>query len=240
MKSILDHYKPISSAFTPATADELVALRLAQNLGDAPAARHYAALLDEHSESRLLVAFKRTMKSGQRTGLARRFHTELEQGYANIGEANGLTLVSLRVERRSVAAAVFKGNRLEYTEVRQLSSVKEKARASAIGFVRWFADNFHLDMAAIESIETGDEFQRAVLQEAIEATLREAVIPIWSVSKPDLFAAYSYPPLRSRRELRKVITSIWPVLDGARTKVFIQDAAALGLYVQIERHFIIN
>ena len=240
MKSILDHYKPVSSAFAPTTTDELVALRLAQKLGDVPAVRHYVALLYEYSESRLLVAFKRAVKSGQRSDLARRFHSELEQGSPNGGNGNGLTLAAIRVERRSVAAAVFNGDHLEYTEVRQLSSVKEKARASAVGFVSWIAESFQLDMVTLEGIETGDEFQRAVLQEAIEATLREEVIPIWIVSKQDLFAAYSYPPLKSRKELRTVITSIWPVLEGASARVFIQDAAALGLYVQIERHFIIN
>ena len=48
MKSLLDRFTPITSAFRPSTATELFALRLAQKLGDAPAVRHYASLADSY------------------------------------------------------------------------------------------------------------------------------------------------------------------------------------------------
>src|SRR5262249_30230781 len=117
---------------------------------------------------------------------------------------------------------------------------KDKALVSAIGFVNWITESFQLDIAAIDGIESGKDCQQAVLQRAIGKALRERAVPIWMVSKQDLFAAYSHPPLKSRKDLRKAITSIGPVLEGASAKVFVQDAAAVGLYVQTERHFIIN
>jgi hypothetical protein len=55
-----------------------------------------------------------------------------------------------------------------------------------------------------------------------------------------LLEACGHPALKSRGELREVATAIWPVLIGTHAKVFIQDAAILGLYVQNERLFIIN
>jgi hypothetical protein len=48
------------------------------------------------------------------------------------------------------------------------------------------------------------------------------------------------PPLKSRSQLREVATAIWPILAGTHAKLFIQDAAILGLHVQTERLFIIN
>jgi hypothetical protein len=219
---------------------ELFALRLAQKLGDGAAAQHYATLLGQYSEGLLLVAYRRTIRSGQHADLGRRFHVELKHARPNGSNGNGARLIAVRIERRSVAAAVFHGDQLEYTQVRQLSSVKEKALASAVGFINWMSSCFALDSAVIEAVEIGEEYQRRKLHEAINVVLRERALPIWAISKKDLFAAYGQPALKSRMELREVVSSMWPVLAGAHAQVFIQDAVALGLYVQTERHFIIN
>ena len=65
--------------------------------------------------------------------------------------------------------------------------------------------------------------------------MREKGIPIWEISKRELLEGYGEPPLKSRRELRQVITGIWPVIAGSHGKLLVQDAAALGLYVHVER-----
>ena len=241
MKSILDRFAPATSAFRPKTPSEFFAFRLAHKLGDATTAQHYVTLLGQYSESHFLIAFRRTFKARPRSDLGRRFHVELRNVHANGFGSNGAEkLLALRIERRSVAAAIFQGDHLEYTQVRQLSSAKDKALGSAVGFINWITDHLPVDSATVEAIEIGEEFQRRTLHEAIMQTLRDRVLPAWMVSKKDLFAAYGYPPLKSRKELREVISMMWPVLAGANGKTFIQDAAALGLYVQTERHFIIN
>jgi hypothetical protein len=79
-----------------------------------------------------------------------------------------------------------------------------------------------------------------VLHDAICGALRQFILPIWEIPRTALLEAYGHPPLKSRRELRQIATTIWPVLAGTHAKVFIQDAAVLGLYVQTERLFIIN
>jgi len=48
-----------------------------------------------------------------------------------------LTLAAFRVERRSIAAAIFNGTQLDYAHVKQLSSNHEKAENAAAGFVNW-------------------------------------------------------------------------------------------------------
>jgi hypothetical protein len=67
--------------------------------------------------------------------------------------------------------------------------------------------------------------------------LAERAMSVTETPKKDLFLAFSHPPLRSRTELRQVMSTIWPVLDHDSGRPFTQDAAALGLYVQTERLF---
>ena len=165
---------------------------------------------------------------------------ELERGHSNSNHDHRINLISIRVERRAVAVAIFHGEHLEYTDSRQLSSAHDRALDSALGFIEWILDRFPVESATLEVIPNGDEFHRQVLQSAIHTTLRERGLPIWEIPKTDLLTGYGHPPVRSRRELREIATAIWPILAGTHAKVFIQDAAILGLHVQTERIFIIN
>jgi len=148
-------------------------------------------------------------------------------------------LISIRIERRTVAAAVFYGEQLEYTDSRQLSSDNDRAFASAVGFIRWMLNRFPVESAALEAIRDG-EFQRRVLHDGISEALRGQGLPIWEIPKSVLLDGCGQPSLKSRAEIRQIATAIWPVLAGTHARVFIQDAAMLGLHVQIERLFIIN
>jgi hypothetical protein len=72
----------------------------------------------------------------------------------------------------------------------------------------------------------------------VMATLRDHALPVWEVSRRELLDAYGHPALRSRTELRQVVTSItWQMQAQAGSDSQILDAAALGLMVQIERIF---
>jgi hypothetical protein len=237
MTPILDRFGPKLSAFRPKNTAELFALRLAQKLNDAAAANHYAELMTQYSEAELLTAFRRAVHSGARD-LGRSFHGELHRSSGNGGNGHNSQLVSVRIERRAVAVAIFSGYHLSYTQVRQLSSAKDKALASAVGFINWIAAQFRLDSAALELIPAGDEMQRQVLNHAVVNELRDHALPVWELAKHDLFESYGHPSLQSRKELRELVTNIWPVLTGSNGKSFIQDAAALGLHVQIERSFL--
>jgi len=240
MTAILDRFNNTKAGFVPATVQDLFALRLAQKLGDSSAAVHYAMLATEHSEDRLLVAYRRAVRNVQNGDLGRRFHAELERTQSNGHNGWAPSLISIRVERRAVAAAVFRGDHLEYADSRQLASAHDKALVSAVGFVNWMLARFPVDSAVLEAIPSGYEFQRRVLHDAICKTLRDSALPIWEIPKPVLLEACGYPALKSRQQLRSVATSIWPVIEGTHGKVFVQDAAILGLHAQIERHFILN
>jgi hypothetical protein len=239
MTPILDRFPPYaSSAFRPGTRTELFALRLAVKLNDAVAASHYAGLLADHSEGQMISAWLRALKSGPRSDLGKSFHVELGKTQAKGSNGKWAKVIAIRVERRSVAVAVFYGDHLEYADVRHLASAKDKALASALLFVEWIADQFPADSAALESIPNGNEIQRQTISAAIIQALRARLLSIWEVAKPDLFRAYGHPPLKSRKELREVVSRILPSLGNTQSRILIKDAVALGLHVQIERLFL--
>jgi hypothetical protein len=239
MRNLLDQFKAeVGRGFRLETARDLFALRLAQKLDDADAAPHYASLTETYSEDQLLCAYRRTLRANGNGDKARRFHEELKRIRANGSRDRDMNLISIRVERRTVAIAILDGEHLEFTDSRQLSSARDKAVGSAVGFVNWVMEEFPVESAALEAIPTDQEFHRRVIHDAVCATLRERMLPIWEIPRTEMLEGFGHPPLSSRPELRNVATAIWPVLAGTHAKLFIQDAAILGLYVQTERLFI--
>src|SRR5271169_915568 len=183
MKLLLDRFMSSSAAFRPATATDLFALRLAQKLNDAPSVRHYVALADSHSAAQLLLAYRRALRANGHADLGRRFQVELRRTHANGNQDRNTSLISIRVERRAKATAIFHADHLEYTDARQLSSVHDKALTSAIGFINWMLARFPVESAALELIPNGYQFHRRVLHDAICRVLRDQMLPIWEIPK---------------------------------------------------------
>jgi hypothetical protein len=97
-----------------------------------------------------------------------------------------------------------------------------------------------VESAALEEISNGREFQRKVLHDGICAAVRDRLLSVWQIPRIAVLEGCGQPALKTRAQLREIATSIWPILAGTHAKVFIQDAAILGLHVQIERLFIID
>lgn len=240
MNHILDRFVIPTTDFEPATLSEMFALRLAQKLGDARAVRHFVTLASSYPAGQLLCAYRRALRAGANGDLGRRFHSELERTRPDGHHLCQPGLIAIRIERRAVAAAIFHGDHLEYTDARQLSSIRDKAVGSAAGFIHWLLARFDVDSAALESIPNGHEIQRRVLHDAICQALRDRATSIREIPKAALLEGCGHPALKTRAQLRGIATSVWPILEGTHAKVFIQDAAILGLHVQTERLFIFN
>src|SRR5207249_2381159 len=120
---------------------DIFALRLAQKLQDASAAAHYSELVGRHPSGQLLTAYRRTMRNAPAGDLGRHFHRELQRASDKSADFRSTYLLAVRVERRSIAAAIFCGDRLEYTQMRHLSSTKDKALAGAVGFINWLLES---------------------------------------------------------------------------------------------------
>jgi len=228
------------AGFRPTNTQELLILRLAQKLGEPAAAGHYAQLAAERSVETLLLAYRRAVNHGTPPrDVARRFHVELASTKNQESHSRSERLLAVKVERRSVAVAVFVGDKLDFHDVRNLSGQAEKAVTSALGFLSWVVSNCEIESATLERMTNGNEIRRAVLNQAVLDMLRAGGIPIWQVSKRELLEAYGHPPLRSRQELREAALSIlWAMFNTDKPGFQEIDAGALGLHVQTERCFL--
>ena len=244
MNGILDRVARSSldssySQFQPKSQMEFFALRLAQKLGEPAAAKHYAELADQYSEVSCLTAFRRAKKNTSRMELPRNFHVELERLHAK--SANGLShrrLAAIRVDRRSVAVAPLFGDHLEYTPLlHQLPTANDKSVSSITTFIRWILERCPVETAALETVPDSKDFQRTQLTEAVSGVLVSQGISIWQVPKTEILNAFGHPPLRTRQQVREIISNIWPGVDGDLSAPLIRDALALGLYCQTEYLF---
>lgn len=151
---------------------------------------------------------------------------------------NETRLAAFKVERRIVAAAIFAGEHLEYTHLRQLASDSRKAESSAVGFAQWITDTLRIEVIAVEQVNQEAVSQRRTLTEAIVRSLQADGIVSWRVQKAELLSAYGVPAVRTRQELRGIVHNFWPIVPAARVHGSSLDAAALGLYLQIKRELL--
>lgn len=80
MPHVLDQMAGSSGYFRPKTATEFFALQLARKLNDTANLQRYLALVERHSESLLLQAFRKAVNGqGRRQGLAERFQAEVKR-----------------------------------------------------------------------------------------------------------------------------------------------------------------
>jgi len=147
-------------------------------------------------------------------------------------------LVALKVERRAIGCAVFEGTRLDFTEIRQLSSNHRQADSSALGFVHWLVDTFEADTVALEIVPTPPETRRAFLTRIITDSLRKQSVAVLDVRKQEFLATYGFPPPKTRRQVRETVKGLWPILESETRNGLILDATAVGLYIQTERLFV--
>jgi len=145
--------------------------------------------------------------------------------------------LALRIERRAIAAAVFRDSHLEFVDGRALASAASKAEGSCVSFIEWILSNFDIQSAAVELPDGAEDTTRAGIHVVIEACLRQSRCPLHKVDRDELRAAFGHPPLTSRAGVRAVAANIWPILDAQKLHPARLDAVALGLYVQTERLF---
>ena len=148
---------------------------------------------------------------------------------------NERKLIALKIERREIAAAIFTDTRIEHVDRRQLSSDHERADSSALGFIHWLVTTFGSNDVALEGVGRFAASRRGALTRQIESSLQRSNVLAWKVRKPELMASYGFPPVRTRKQIRSSVRSIWPVFADSEDTIV--DAVALGLYVQTERLF---
>src|SRR5205085_1221923 len=111
----------------------------------------------------------------------------------------------------------------------------QKAETTAMGFVNWILESFDIDATVLERFEGGPDLMRAGIYQAVDRTLRASGASIQTIHPPELLCAFAYPSKANRKDVRQVVTTIWPILDARNAHPATLDAVALGLYYQTDR-----
>jgi hypothetical protein len=146
-------------------------------------------------------------------------------------------LAALAVERRTVAIAFFRNSHIEDLLIRHLPADLPRALISLSVVLNQVFERNSIEYFAFARLpEIASERQKQLSVLCIEQA-RAVGVPFVEVSEADIFAAYGFPALQRREQVRMVGKTIWPSLDSKAATRSAVDAALLGLYAQIERLF---
>lgn len=146
---------------------------------------------------------------------------------------NSRIVIAIRITRSRIGMAVFSNERIEFARCLNLPySNFDRAARSLRATANRTLDQFKDATLAIEEAKPGAD------GESLIAELRELAIErgvaLLMVPAKTLLAAFAFPPLSSRSQLRKIAAQIWPGI-ALMNKAEILDAAALALHIQTER-----
>jgi hypothetical protein len=144
------------------------------------------------------------------------------------------TLISVVPKRRAVAVAIFSQMKLERMEVRQLSDDPLKAETTVYRLLSRLLEQHPAATAAVEAFPKTSTTRRAELARLAHELLADHGIPVMRVKTVTLFRAFRLPACRARHQLRSIIATCWPALLPRFGTGAVLDAAALGLYSQIQ------
>jgi hypothetical protein len=103
-----------------------------------------------------------------------------------------------------------------------------------VSYLVWTISQFHIQAVTLEEAVTSEEARSAEILGALAEELRRQTLPFRLVSKQTVFESFAITPLTTRKELREVVTTFWPQLGTRDFDPSILDAAAVGLYAQVE------
>ncbi len=147
-------------------------------------------------------------------------------------------LLSIRIERRRIAVAVFSGMRLEYHQVRELSADSHRAQETARRFLIWIVDAFNPALVVMESDGAAEGTRRAELAHVVAGTLMLLKVPRLRIAASEVMGSFAAPGLRTKKSLRSVAAMLWPEVAERHVHEATYDAAALGLHVQMKGFFV--
>jgi hypothetical protein len=143
--------------------------------------------------------------------------------------------VAFSIGRRSIAAAIFSGTKLEFWQTRSFQASTERANNTVTAFLNWIVVAFEIESAGLEDVPPELQTRMAALSGLAESLLRKHGIPVLKACEAELLSAYGEPPLRSRVELRRRAVVMFPELNSPAAQKELLDASILGLYIQTER-----
>jgi hypothetical protein len=141
-------------------------------------------------------------------------------------------ILAVRVERRRIAIASFRGLKLDFADVRELSDNEHEAAVSTRDYLAWAVETMKPSAAAVERPTVRPDTRREYLVNVAFAVFAGKPLSRVLIRPTTVREAMGEPPLRSRREVLQVATALWPRLPGTRNPSA-YDAALLGLHFQM-------
>jgi len=141
-------------------------------------------------------------------------------------------LLTISVERRRVAIAVFSGLHLDYHQARELSAGEDEASRTTQAFVTWATDQFRPARVALQAPPSLSAHRRLTLHAIVRGTLASHPTPRTELDPATLRQYLATPPLRTKTQLRRIAPRLWPELRrGSQPSVC--DAVLMGLHLQM-------
>ncbi|SRR6266851_4890778 len=142
-------------------------------------------------------------------------------------------ILTLRISRRAIGAAILTGEGLTFIDGRHLTSRRERAYVAAARYVERLlalskAGGVVLDAPQPATVDADP------LVSAVETVLRNRQIKSLVVGRSELLHAYGVRTLRNRAALREMASSFWPELGrrAGTVQPYVVDAAVAALYAE--------
>ena len=147
-------------------------------------------------------------------------------------------VLSLRVSRRAIGAAVLDSRGLAHSDGRHLPSAPTRAILAATRYVERLLSQ-SITAAVVDAPPRGVSATTDAVLDAIAQVLTAMSLTPILIGKWDVLVAYGATPLRTRGDVRELVRGYWPELDGVRANVkpHAIDAAAAALYAECQVSF---
>lgn len=143
-------------------------------------------------------------------------------------------ILSLRVSRRAMGAVILKNDGLTLSDGRHLPSTPSRAVVAATTFLERLLESSRLTGVVVDSpARGGSSTTDSVLDHVGKVLASKGLAPL-VVGKADVLAAYGVAALRTRGEVRTIVSGYWPELSTITGKVqpYAVDAAAAALLAE--------
>jgi hypothetical protein len=142
-----------------------------------------------------------------------------------------LEILSLRVSRRAIGAAILRPDGLVMSDGWHIPSAPSRAVAAVARSVeRWLRPS--VTTVVVDAPRRGVSATTDSILDTIAERLSSSGLHPMVLSKADMLGAYGVVALRTRAEVRELVVHYWPDLAGIRGRVqpYVMDAAAAALY----------
>jgi hypothetical protein len=140
-------------------------------------------------------------------------------------------ILTLRLSRRALGAAVLTDEVLTFADGRHLSSQRHRADVATTRYVERLLALSKARFVVMDAPQPAQGEENHLVM-AVESVLRPRHIAWLVVGRSDLLQAYGLRALRNRAALRDIAWRFWPEMAQLTGKVqpYVADAAIAALY----------